>query len=156
MHPSAAIAYETTMSLLEKTLIFCPTLQTQHHRLAHAFSERRRFPSDYASYLIGNGQIERAIETLERGRALIWSEMRGFRTSTDQLRAADPALAEKFSIINKELELVTMSVAQSNDDEIGQSETGPGLRERSIGHPVLKQRRLLEERNSLISHIRSL
>ena len=158
MHPSAAIAYETTMSLLEKTLIFCPTLQTQHHRLAHAFSERRRFPSDYASYLIGNGQIEQAIETLERGRALIWSEMRGFRTSTDHLRAANPALADKFTDVNRRLESVTTSIAQNDDDERGRSEleAGTGPHEHSIGYLVLTHRRLLEERSSLISHIQSL
>ena len=157
VHPSASIAYEMAMSLLQETLVFCPTLQTQHHRLVDASRKGGRFPSDYPSYRIVNGEVEEAIETLEQGRALIWSEMRGLRTSTDQLRAADPALADKFSIINKTLELVTMSVAHSdNDDDIGRSETGPGLRERSIGHLVLKQRRLLEERNSLISHIQSL
>ena len=69
--------------------------------------------------------------------------MRGLRTSTDQLRAADPAIADKFSDINRRLELVTMSVAQS--DEMGQSETGTGRHEDSIGQVVLTQRRLLEE-----------
>ena len=157
-HPSTSIAYETAMSLLEEILVFCPTLQTQHHRLTDAFSERRRFPSDYASYWIENGQVKQAIETLERGRALIWSEMRRFRTSMDQLRAANPALADKFADVNRRLESVTTSVAQGNDDERGRSEleaeTGP--HEHSIGYLVLKQRSLLEERNSLISHIQSL
>ena len=153
-HPSVSIAYEMAMSLLQETLIFCPTLQTQHHRLADV-SKEGRFSSDYASYLIENGQVEQAIETLERGRALIWSEMRGLRTSTDQLRAVDLALAERFAHINQRLESVTMAVAQ-DDDEIGRIETGTGRREHSIGHLVLTQRTLLEERNSLISHIQSL
>ena len=154
LHPSASIAYEMAMSLLQETLIFCPTLQTQHHRLADV-SKGGRFPSDYASYLIENGQVEQSMETLERGRALIWSEVRGLRTSTDQLRAADPALADRFSDINQRLESVTMAVAQ-NDDEIGRIETETGRREHSIGHLVLTQRRLVEDRNSLISHIQSL
>ena len=148
--PSASVAYETAMSLLQETLVFCPTLQTQHHRLALALSGGWSFASDYASYRIENDQVEQAIETLERGRALIWSEMRGLRTSTDRLRAADPVLADKFSDINQRLELVTMSVAQSDD---GNSEAGT---ERSIGHLVLKQWALLDERNTLISHIQSL
>jgi hypothetical protein len=115
-------------------------------------------PSDYASYQIETGQFKQAIETLERGRALLWSEMRGLRTSTDQLRAADPALADKLVDINRRLESVTMSVAQSESEEIGDSETGTGRREGmdSIGHLVTTQRRLLEERNTLISHIQSL
>ena len=156
IHPSASIAYETAMSLLQETLVFCPTLQTQHHRLTLTSKDGGRLPSDYASYQIENGQIKQAMETLERGRSLIWSEMRGLRTSTDQLRAANPALADKLVDINQRLELVAMSVAQSDDGEIGHSEAGTGRRDPSIGHLVLTQRRLLEERNSLISHIQSL
>ena len=151
--PSAPLAYETAMSLLQETLVFCPTLQTQHHRLVNALRKGGRFSSDYASYRIENGQVERAIETLERGRALMWSEMRGLRTSTDQLRAADPVLADKFSDINRRLESVTMSIAQSDDGDLGHGEAGT---ERSIGHLVLTQRALFDERNTLISHIQSL
>ena len=156
LRPSASIAYETAMSLLQESLFFCPTLQTQHHRLADALRKGGRFPSDYASYRIENGQVKQAIETLERGRALIWSEMRGLRTSTDQLRITNPVLADKLIGINQRLELVTMSVAQSDDDEIGHTETGTGRREHTIGHLVLTQRKLLEERDTLISHIQSL
>ena len=159
MYPSesVSIAYETAMSLLQEALVFCPTLQTQHLRLAQAFKQGERLPSssDYASYLIQNGHVKRAVETLEQGRTLIWSEMRGLRTSTDKLRAADPALADKLADINQRLESVAMSVVRS-DDEMGRGETGTGSHESSIGHLVLTQRRLLEERNSLISHIQSL
>ena len=81
-----------------------------------------------------NGQVKQAIESLERGRALIWSEMRGFRTSSDHLRAANLALADKFADINRRLESVTTSVAQGDGDEIlGGSEAGTGPREHSIG-----------------------
>ena len=138
------------MSLLQETLVFCPTLQTQHHRLTDTSRDGVRLPLDYASYQVENGQVKEAIETLERGRTLLWSEMRGLRTSTDQLCAADPAIADKFSDINQKLESVTMSVAQSNE------EMGAGRHEHSIGYLVLSQQRLLEERNSLISHIQSL
>jgi CHAT domain-containing protein len=51
---------------------------------------------------------------------------------------------------------VTVSVAQSDDDGTGRSEIGTERREDSIGHLVLTQRRLLEERASLITHIQSL
>jgi CHAT domain-containing protein len=155
MHPSASIAYETAMSLLQETLVFCPTLQTQHLRLTQAFIDGGRLPSDYASYQIENGQVKQAVGTLERGKALIWSEMRGLRTSTDQLHAADPALADKFADINQRLESVTMSVAPGDHDEISRSGTGTEPREHSIGHLVLTQQRLLEERNTLITQIQS-
>ena len=160
MHPSVSIAYETAMSLLQEALVFCPTLHTQHLRLAQVFRQKERLPtsSDYASYLIQIGHVKQAVETLEQGRMLIWSEMRGLRTSTDRLRAADPALADKLADINQGLESVATSVVQSDDDgNMGRGETGTGTsHEYSIGHLVLTQRRLLEERNSLISHIQSL
>ena len=158
MHPSVSIAYETAMSLLQEALVFCPTLQTQHLRLAQVFPQEERLPSssDYVSYLIQIGHVKQSIETLELGRTLIWSEMRGLRTSTDQLRAADPALADKLADINQSLESVTMSVVRSDNDEMGRGENGAGSCEHSIGHLVLTQRRLLEERKSLISHIQSL
>ncbi|KAF8263680.1 CHAT domain-containing protein [Lactarius quietus] len=153
MDPSISVAYETAVLLLQETLFFSPTLHTQHLRLAHAFRDVERLPSDYASYQIERGQFKQAIEVLERGRALLWSEMRGFRISTDQLSAADPALADEFEKINQSLASVTMTVAQS-DDHSDDRETG--RREQSIGRLVPTQRRLLEERNSLISHIQSL
>ncbi len=157
LHPSNLTAYERAMSLMEETLVFSPTLQTQHFRLVDALSGSEGLPSDYASYQIEGGRHKQAVQTLERGRALLWSEMRGLRTSTDQLRAADPALADKFATINRRLELVTMSVAQSESEEAGDSETGTGHHEGtdSIGRLVTTQRGLLEERNTIISHIQS-
>jgi CHAT domain-containing protein/tetratricopeptide (TPR) repeat protein len=158
MHHSVSIAYETAMSLLQETFVFCPPLRTQHLGLSRAFPGGGRFPLDYASYQIQNGQVKQAVGTLERGRALIWSEMRGFRTSTDQLRTANPVIADKYADINRRLELEAMSIAQSDDHEIVHGETGTasGHHEHTIGHLVFTQRRLLEERNTLITHIQSL
>ena len=155
-HDSISTAYETTMSLLQETLVHSPTLQTQHFCLAHTFTEGLAFASDYASYQIEKGQFKQAIETLERGRALLWSEMRGLRTSTDQLRSAHPALADKFADINWRLESVTMSPTRGESEAIGDSETEDRRRKHSIGHLVPTQRGLLEERETLISHIQSL
>jgi tetratricopeptide (TPR) repeat protein len=159
-HSSTSAAYETAMSLLQEALVFSPTLQTQHFYLARAPGIYEMLPSEYASYQIHKGQFNQAIETLERGRSLLWSEMRGLRTSTDQLCAADRALGDKFTDINRRLESVTMSIAQSESEEIGDgladSGTGAGRHEGSIGDLVATQRRLLEERNLLISRIQSL
>ncbi len=144
------------MSQMQETLVFSPTLQTQHFRLAHALTEVGGLPSDYASYQIETGQFKRAVETLERGRALLWSEMRGLRTSTDQLRAADSALAEIFVAVNWNLEMVTTSVAQCENTEIGDSEAGNHEGMGAFGRLLLRQRKLSEERDTLITHIQSL
>jgi hypothetical protein len=98
--PSILTAYEKAMSLMQEILISSPTLKTKHFLLTKATKELGTLPSDYASYQIENGQPKAAIETLERGRALLWSEMRGLRTCTEKLRAADQGLAEEFATIN--------------------------------------------------------
>ena len=73
--------------------------------------------------------------------------MRGLRTSTDQLTTADPVLAERFADINRRLESVTTSVAQTENE----GPEGMDL----VGRLISMQRRLLEERDTLISEIQS-
>jgi CHAT domain-containing protein len=115
-----------------------------------------RIPLDYASFLIERGQVELAVEMLEQGRTFLWSEMRGLRTSVDQLRKVDPALANKFRDVSGALEAVTTSVSLH---EI--SETPPGT-ERGhektdvSSHTLKEQRRILQERQAIISQIRQL
>jgi tetratricopeptide (TPR) repeat protein len=103
-HPSVPIAYETALSSMQEALLFAPTLQLQHTTLSTSPDVLRSMPLDYASYQLDLGQVEKAIETLERGRALLWSEMRHLRTSTDQLLEADPDLGGKFATVSRELE----------------------------------------------------
>jgi hypothetical protein len=74
------------MSLIQDTLLFAPTLQLQHATLVNSPDVPRSMPLDYASYQLDLDQLEQAIETLERGRAILWSEMRYLRASVDQLR----------------------------------------------------------------------
>ncbi|KAI9435226.1 CHAT domain-containing protein [Lactarius psammicola] len=153
--PSILTAYEKAMSLMQESLVFSPTLQTQHFHLITAFRERGGFASDYASYQIEMNQPKAAIETLERGRALLWSEMRGLRTSTDQLHAAAPALAKEFAAINRDLQKVAMSVAQSDNAEMGDGEAGNHEGMDAFDRLLLQQRRLSEERDCLITRIQS-
>ena len=154
-HPSTSTAYQSAISLMQDCLAFAPILEIQHFRLVAMRNQYETLPLDYASYLLHMGKTEAAIETLERGRGLIWSEMRGLRTSIDRLRMADLTLAEKFESVNRELEAVSMSgfpiTRMDNDSDkvhgsgwIGQS-----------GRMAMKQRKLLDERNSLIMQIRS-
>ncbi|KAH9032882.1 hypothetical protein EDB85DRAFT_2231220 [Lactarius pseudohatsudake] len=156
-YPSILVAYQTAMTLIQDTLVFSPTLQIQHSRLVLMNEDVRTLPLDYASYHIQMGLLEEAIEILERGRALLWSEMRGLRVSVNHLWGVDPTLAEKFAAINQNLETVTMSVAASDamvETNNRSAEATYGLD--SFGRLVLEQRKLLEYRNELIRQIQSL
>ena len=152
-HPSTSAAYECAISLMQETLTFAPNLDTQHFRLVTMRDDYETLPLDYVSYHISTGQLPQAIETLERGRALIWSEMRGFRTSIDQIHAIDSHLAEAFAEVNRNLEMLTLTPsANSNDDGRG----GGLVVMDPFGQLVMHQRKLLDDRNKLTSQIQAL
>ena len=156
-HPCTSDAYENAMSLMQETLVFSPTLQSQHELLVEAFAGFEGIPLDYVSYQIETSQPTEAVRTLERGRTLLWSEMRGFRTSTDQLFAAGELdLAKKFNNINRELEAVTMSTVKLERMMLGNDETDGDMWMDAFGDLVLQQQNLLEERDALISQIQTL
>ncbi|KAI9435230.1 hypothetical protein BJY52DRAFT_1422265 [Lactarius psammicola] len=155
-HPSISTAYEATISFTKEALVFSPTLQTQHFRLVEALRElegcNRTMPRIRSNASTQAGDRDygmRKSTTLDRNA--------GPSYFYDQLHVADPASADQFAAINRNLESVTMSVAQSESGEIGDGETGTRRCEEtdSIGQLLAVQRTLLEKRNSLISHIRS-
>ncbi len=151
-HPCTLTAYDCAISLLQDTLTFAPTLDIQHSRLVAMRYRFENLPLDYASYHISTGQLHRAVETLERGRGLIWSEMRGLRTSIDQIRAADTHLADKFEAVNRDLEILTLKITPNSKGDSRED----GVRMDPLGHLIVQQRKLLDERNKLISQIQAL
>ena len=150
-HPSASTAYEHAMSWMEASLTFSPTLDKQHFRLVATRGNLGTIPLDYASYQIHTGHLEQAIETLERGRGLLWSEMRGLRTSIDQISLADSNLAAKFSAVNHELE--TLALTFSLNNHVGGDNDLEGMD--PYGHSVIRKQKLLDDRENLITQIQA-
>ena len=150
-HPSASTAYDHAMSWMQASLTFAPTLDKQHSRLV-ATHGVHAIPLDYTSYHIYTGHLERAIEILERGRALLWSEMRGLRTSIDQIRLANSNLADKFSVVNQELETLTLTF--SLDNNVNGHNDLEGMDPYGCG--VIRKKKLLDDREKLITQIRAL
>ena len=145
-HPSVLTAYKSAMSALQKSLSFSPTVSTQHARLV-AMRDFCIMPLDYASHRINSGQIEEAIGILEQGRSILWSEMRGLRTPATQLADEDSHMAERFDEINQELEALITSITPSVVSESESDCTDP------FGRLVVNQRKLVEERDALVSRI---
>ncbi|KAH9014462.1 CHAT domain-containing protein [Lactarius hengduanensis] len=155
-HSSISEAYENAVSLMQDTLLFAPTLQLKHATFAKADDISHRVPLDYASYHVDLNQLEEAIETLERGRGLLWSEMRHLRASIHQLLQPDSQLGQRFAAVNRDLEELTKSVPPSHELSI---DDGPADDLRAVdpfGRLILKQRGLSKERDNLISQIRTL
>ena len=154
-HSTISKAYEDALLLMQDTLLFSPTLQLQHSTLA-SLASTHSLPLDYASYQLELYQLGKAIETLERGRALLWSEMRHLRASINQLLEADPDLGHKFAAVNRDLEEVTKSVSPSHKLSPDNG-TAEDLRAVDpFGRLLLKQCGLLKERDKLISQIQAL
>ncbi|KAI0294720.1 CHAT domain-containing protein [Multifurca ochricompacta] len=155
-HPSVSDAYQKAMSLIQTSFVSAPTLQIQHYQLVAMRGLCDKMPLDYASYQIEMGQFTQAIETLEQGRALLWSEMRGLRNSMDHLSRFNSPLATKLAAINQDLESLTMSVTPSGTIEISDagSQVDDGMD--PFGRLVVKQQKLLEERDVLVSQIQEL
>ena len=155
-HPITSTAYETALSLMQATLHFSPTLQLQHTTLATNGIITQGFPLDYASYLVDQLQLEEAIEVLETGRALLWSEMRHLRASVDQLLKADPKLGREFAAVNRDLEELTKSVPPSHKLRMDDGSADSLRAVDPFGRLLLKQRGLLKERAKLILQIQAL
>ena len=153
-HPSTSTAYEKAITLMKDSLAFSPTLEIQHNRLVSRRVDYETLPLDFASYQIDIGFFQQAIETLERGRGLLWSEMRGLRMSMDQLRLVNLPLAERFAAINNDLEALTTSNSAGIWPNEGQAD-GDEMMD-PFGRLVIKQRALVAERDTLISQIQSL
>jgi len=153
-HQSMPTAYDSAISLMQESLVFAPTLEIQHFRLATMRDDHKRLPLDCAAHQIQLGQLEQAIETLERGRGLLWSEMRGLRTSIDRLGLIDMQLADKFATINRDLEALTTSGPPRVWRDEGGVEGGEGMD--PFGRLVVEQQKLVEERDRLILQIRTL
>jgi len=149
-HPSALTAYDMAMKSMQFYLTVTPTLDKQHSQLVVKNDYFRSLPLDFASYQMSIGQPKQAIETLERGRALLWSEMRGLRTTVDQIPSADRHLAEKFAAVSRDLETLTLAL-----DNVGGGNSVPKGMD-TLGHLVIRQKKLLDEREKLILKIQAL
>ncbi|KAH9059495.1 CHAT domain-containing protein [Lactarius vividus] len=154
-HPTTLTAYKTAISSMQKSLSFAPTVSIQHARLVAMGELCQTMPLDYASYQIRLGRFEEAIETLEQGRTLLWSEMRGLRTPMSQV-IEDSPLVGRFAEIDQELEALTISVTPSGRPEMedGVAESMDWTVMDPFGRLVVKRQKLVEERNALISQIR--
>jgi CHAT domain-containing protein len=157
-HHSTSTAYENAILLMQKVLPFAPTLHLQHTKLANTpdHFQVHCMSLDYASYHLDQCQLEKAIETLEGGRALLWSEMRHLRIPVDQLLEANPHLGDKFAAVNRDLEALTKSISPSHKLSLDDGGADDLRAVDAFACLLLKQRNLLKKRDNLVSRIQAL
>ncbi|KAF9234290.1 CHAT domain-containing protein [Melanogaster broomeanus] len=143
-HMSALDAYTKTLHLLDYHISATTSVQSQHQAQKH-------FPPDLAvnaaSCALRQGDICHAVELLEQGRALHWTQIARFRTSLEHLYSEDPSkevLVRQFqnlsALLNRRAE-----VSFTDDKSI----TKVQAEERYY-------RNLLEQWNKVVEEIRTL
>lgn len=153
-HVTTLEAYRTAMSLMQRVLAFAPTASERHKRLS---SEKgpQSLALDAGSYAIGKGDLTGAIELIEQGRALLWSQMRGFRTTLDRVKDVDRSVAERFKHCSRRLETLMTSTDFQSSGKDGAMITSTGIGALYHIDEMLVQVRLLsEEQEGIIEEIR--
>jgi len=108
-HPTATLAYQNTQSALRLAFTEVLTIQRQSSTTGRLDS-KIHMPLEFASYPIEKGQLELAVETIEQGKTLIWSEIYGLRTSARRLRTVNPNLVDRLATVNQKPLTVNASI----------------------------------------------
>jgi len=100
-HESALEAYQAVIEFLPHMAMVGLNLQARWRALTSGSDGLAR---DAAACAIRSGQYERAVELLEEGRAVFWSQALQLRTPMTNLHAAAPELEAKLRRISIALE----------------------------------------------------
>ncbi|EIM86040.1 uncharacterized protein STEHIDRAFT_139826 [Stereum hirsutum FP-91666 SS1] len=151
-HPSALTAYLKALILLDRCSIMYPTLDLQQKSISpHNLSS---LAVDAASAAIGDGDLRKAVEFLEQGRALLWSRMRGYRHPIERLRPVHRALADRFENICRELEIIATSFERPEVDVPVRGHRVSMGRDNSFEFVCTRYRELLGVFDAVIGEIR--
>ncbi|KAJ7107041.1 CHAT domain-containing protein [Mycena epipterygia] len=100
-HDSTLEAYSTAIELLLQIAMFDLDIKARQKALT---SYNRGVVLDAAAAAIKLGKFGRAVEFLEEGRTIFWTQALQLRTPMDDLGMADPELAQKVSDLAMKLE----------------------------------------------------
>ena len=110
-HGSLGQAYDHFIAFLRRYLTIGPTVKLQYEALLRR-PEILSLPMDAAAYAIEGGFTERAVELLDEGRSLLWSEMRRFREPLLLPESVGNEVAAKFEAICSELQALSTAEAR--------------------------------------------
>ncbi|EJD02990.1 TPR-like protein [Fomitiporia mediterranea MF3/22] len=153
-HPTSSVAYKEIISILQHALTINPTLHEQHDFLLRS-GDYRMLTMDEASLSVEKNELKTAIELLEQGRGLLWSQLRGFRTPLDQLSGTNKELADRFKDASTRLEnLATSHEALMSGSIVnrGRSVAIDGRTEGKSFDQLLKLKRQLSNEQEVIIH----
>ena len=101
-HSSAIDAYEASIQALPQVAALSLDVASRQNTLTAGSDGLAR---DAARCAIRCGRIDKAIELLEAGRSIFWSQVLSLRSPFDQLHKIAPELADKLQNIATKLEI---------------------------------------------------
>ena len=87
-HTSALDAYTRTLQLLDSYISIAASPESRHLAMKNF---PVNLPVNAASCALRHGDVPRAVELVEQGRALLWTQMARFRTPLDELCMQHPS-----------------------------------------------------------------
>ncbi|KAJ7456088.1 CHAT domain-containing protein [Mycena latifolia] len=102
-HDSALEAYEASIELLPQLAMLGLDIQARHKALTSQSNSSTA--SDAAACASQLQKLGKAVEFLEAGRSVFWSQALQLHTPLDDLHSAHPELAQRVSTIARELEV---------------------------------------------------
>jgi hypothetical protein len=105
-------AYRTAIELLPQLAALHLDLPSRQQILATA--KGTTLASDAASCAVGMGQYNIAVEFLDTGRSIFWSQALHLQTPLDDLETVRPDLAAKLKSLGKQLELASFRDTSRN------------------------------------------
>ncbi|KAF7966760.1 hypothetical protein HWV62_37203 [Athelia sp. TMB] len=151
-HPLLLEVYQTALSLLQLVLAVYPNVELRREAL-NTNSLSPSLAMSAASYAIERGRPDKAVEMLEQGRSMLWSNIRGYREPVEGLRQVNSALADQFKAMSEQLEALATS------SKLGLNRLSGETQEESATVSEARwarQRQLSLERDVVIQQIRQL
>ncbi|KAG1791599.1 CHAT domain-containing protein [Suillus plorans] len=139
-HSTQLKAYATSMQLLDAYMSVTASVSSRHKAM-------KEFPStlavDAASCALRSGDVRRAVELLEQGRTIIWTQMARLRTPLDSLESCGDhavTLMKKFRDLSSLLDRLPASHSEGTSRVVAEAEE-------------TRYRRLVEDWNRTVEDI---
>ncbi|KAG8814365.1 hypothetical protein FRC19_001801, partial [Serendipita sp. 401] len=139
-HSSLLIACESAIAIIPLVAWLGLSILNRHQHLAQIGAIVR----DAAAIAILLGQCDKAVEWLEQGRSIVWTQILQLRTPVDEVRAVEPDLADRLLHVSSLLDQGAKSTKSQNEGK------------QSPEEEVRQYRALAREHEEIIEKIRSL
>ncbi|KAH7909698.1 CHAT domain-containing protein [Hygrophoropsis aurantiaca] len=124
-HDSLLDAYQTSLELMQRHAMVATSLALRHRAVKRILAASS-LAADAASCAIRRGRLNVAVELLEQGRGLLWSQQARLKTPLDNLRVVGGEggiqLADEFTRLGGLLSAQSTTSITGNDDRISLEE----------------------------------